>query len=276
MSINKTESLVIDDYVIDSIIEKDKPRRIECGYTDNYSQFRDYFANRVLDEKRAQEMAKDILKYGNFSSVPCIREFDTLVKWDGQHVFRACVIAKVPVNYDVYNRVPEEVLILKNKHTKQWTMTAFHKHFLKRNLPFSVKVEKFMKISEELLGKRIELTATLRMLGGAYSNKKYKSGKFIITRREHANTVLKYLTDYKEWVRFPADSKFVQALNEIVKTGLYDHTVMKSKSYKAYGIINSPLRLEDTIRQIQECYNYGRKATNKVDFLTACGYRNAR
>ena len=52
--------------------------------------------------------------------------------------------------------------------------------------------------------------------------------------------------------------------------------IMKNKSYKAYGIINSTLRMEPTIRQIQDCYNYGRKKTNHVDFLTACGYRNAR
>ena len=51
---------------------------------------------------------------------------------------------------------------------------------------------------------------------------------------------------------------------------------MQNKSYKAYGLINSPLRMEDTIRQIDECYNYGLKKSNRVDFLTACGYRNAR
>mgnify|MGYP003154117566 FL=1 len=82
--------------------------------------------------------------------------------------------------------------------------------------------------------------------------------------------------DFKEWVRFPADSKFVQSLSEIVKTGLYDHSVMKNKSYKAYGLINSPLRQEDTVRQIQDCYNYGRKKDNHVNFLEALGYRNAR
>jgi len=51
---------------------------------------------------------------------------------------------------------------------------------------------------------------------------------------------------------------------------------MKNKSYKAYGLINSPLRQEDTVRQIQDCYNYGRKKDNHVNFLEALGYRNAR
>ena len=276
MNNKTTERIIIDSYLTDNIISPDKPRRIQCGQTDDYSQFEDYFGNRDLDEKRSQEIANDIILYGNISSISTVREGSMLLTWDGQHVFRACVIAGVPVNYDVYDKVPEDVLILKNKHTKQWTLNAFHKHCLKRRIPVASRIERFMVRSKELLGKRIELTATLRMLGGAYSNKKYKSLNFKITQQGHTNTMLEYLTDYKEWVRFPADSKFVQALNEIVKTGLYDHDVMKNKSYKAYGLINSPLRLEDTVRQIQECYNYGRKKIKHVDFLTACGYRNAR
>ena len=270
------ERVTIDSYLTDSIVDPDKPRRIQCGVTDNFTQFEDYFGNRNLNEKRALEIGNDILRYGNISTISTVREGSKLLVWDGQHVLMGCIATNSPVNYDVYDKVPDNVLTLKNKHTKQWTLSAFHQHFLRRKFPISLRVERFMVKSEDLLGKRIELTATLRMLGGAYSNKKYKSGDFKISHQEHANTMLEYLTDYKDWIRFPADSKFVQALSEVVKTDMYDHKIMKNKSYKAYGLINSPLRLEDTVRQIQECYNYGRRTENKVDFLFLCGYRNAR
>ena len=270
------EEITIDSYLSDSIIEPDKPKRIECGVTDNFTQFEDYFGNRDLNEKRALEIGNDILLYGNISAISTIREGNKLLVWEGQHVLRGCIATGIPVNYDVYDKVPENILTLKNKHTKQWTLNQFHQHFLKRKFPVSLRVERFMVKSKELLGKRIELTATLRVLGGAYSNNKYKANMFRITHQEHANTIMEYLTDYKDWIRFPADSKFVQCLNEIVKTGLYEHSVMKNKSYKAYGLINSPLRTRETIKQIQDCYNYGRKTDNRVDFLTACGYRDAR
>ena len=276
MNNTTTDRITIDSYFTDSMIDPDKPKRIQCGVTDNFSQFKDYFGNRDLNEKRALEIGSDILKYGNISAISTVREGNKLLVWEGQHVLRGCKATGTPVNYDVYSKVPENILILKNKHTKQWTLNAFHLHLLKRKFPIPMRIERFMFKSEDLLGKRIELTATLRMLGGAYSNKKYKAGEFKITHMEHANTMLDYLTDYKDWIRFPADSKFVQALSEVVKTGLYDHSVMENKSYKAYGIINSPLRLEATIKQIQECYNYGRNNESNVDFLTACGYRNAR
>ena len=270
------DSIDIDSYLTDSIVSPNKPRRIQCGITDDFSQFEDYFGNRNLNEKRALEIGNDIVKYGNISSISTVREGSKLLVWDGQHVLNGCRATREPVNYDVYDKVPDDILILKNKHVRQWPLKEFHEHCLKRKFPTPIKVEKFMRKSEGLLGQRIELTATLRMLGGAYSNKKYKARNFRITHLEHANMMLEYLTDYKEWIRFPADSKFVQSLNEVVKTGLYNHKVMQNKSYKAYGLINSPLRMEDTIRQIDECYNYGLKKSNRVDFLTACGYRNAR
>ena len=276
----ETSKVTIDSYITNSTawktILEDKPRRIECGVTDNYSQFEDYFGNRVLNTKRALKIGEDMITYGNISAISTVRVNGKLQVWDGQHVLTACISVGVPVNYDVYDKVPENILILKNKHTKQWTLTAFHNHCIDMKFPVSMKIERFMAKSEKMLGKRVELTATLRMLGGAYSNQIYKNNEFKITHQEHADTMLEYLVDYKEWIRFPADSKFVQALNEIVKTGLYDHKVMQKKSYKAYGLINSPLRASDTVRQIQDCYNYGRRTENKVDFLTACGYRDAR
>ena len=266
----------IDSYLVDTALRPDKPKRIQCGITDDFTQFVDYFGNRTLNQKRAIAIGGDIVKYGNISSISTVREGFKLLVWDGQHVLNGCIATGEPVNYDVYDKVPENILTLKNKHTKQWTLNAFHEHFCRRKFPISLRIERFMVKSKELLGKRIELTATLRMLGGAYSNQKYKNNKFKITHMGHANRMIEYLIDYKDWIRFPADSKFVQALNEIVKTGLYDHKVMQNKAYKAYGLINSPLRNRDTVRQIQDCYNYGRNKKNHVNFLLACGYRDAR
>ena len=165
---NRMERRVtIDSYLTDNIISPDKPRRIECGVTDNFSQFKDYFGNRTLNEKRALEIGNDILVYGNISSISTVRDGRKLLIWDGQHVLRGCIATGNPVNYDVYDKVPDNVLVLKNKHTKQWTLEAFHKHFLKRKSPVSLRIERFMAKSKDLLGKRIPLTATLRMLGDA-------------------------------------------------------------------------------------------------------------
>lgn len=275
MDNKRTELLTIDSYLTDSIITEDEPKRIECGVTDDYTAFRDYFGNRVKNLKRAMLISGEMKEHGNFSAVSCIRDsLGFLLVWDGQHVLEAAIKAGKHVNYDVYNKVPDDILILKNKYTKQWTLGNFHQHGLKRNFPESLKVDKFMRKSKRVLGKTIELTASLRLLGNKYSNQAYKSNSFKIAKDNKSDLILSYLKDYSEHVEFSTSSKFVTSLFKIVKTGLYNHEIMLKQLPKASRKLHNQLRVQDVVHGIQECYNYGRHT--KVDFLLACGFKNAR
>ena len=268
------ELIIINDSLKNMVISSNEPKRIECGVTDNYLLFRDYLANRTLNTKRSTKIGKDMIKYGNFSSVSCIREGDYLWVWDGQHVLDAAKRAGKHVNYDVYDKVPEDIMILKNKHTKQWTLKDFHKHGLERRLSESLKVERFIEQSKRALGSRIELTATLRLLGDKYSNQQYKNGEFKVTSLEYASKVLGYLNNFSEYIDFASDSKFVQSFHKVVRTGLYKHEIMLKRLPKAARKMHRQLTILDIIIGIQDCYNYG--LHNKVDFVTACGMEYAR
>ena len=213
-----TKRMTIDSYLTNTI-SKDKPKRIECGVTDNYSIFKDYFGNRDKNLKRAMLISSDMKKYGNFSTVNCIRDrFGFLLVWDGQHILEAAIKAGIHVNYDVYDNIPDDILILKNKYTKQWTLGNFHKHGLKRNFPETLKVDRFMRKSKKVLGRTIELTASLRILGNKYSNESYKSNVFKVAKDNKSELMLNYLADYSEYIEFNASSKFVTSLFKIVKT----------------------------------------------------------
>jgi len=273
--VNTTNTLLtIDDYLNDTIISTDEPKRIECGVTDDYSIFKDFFGNRNKNLKRAMKISSDMKIYGNFSSVNCIRDGEFLRVWDGQHVLEAAKKAGKHVNYDVYDKVPEDIMILKNKHTKQWTLGNFHKHGLDRNFPETLKVDKFMRKSKRVLGKTIELTASLRLLGNKYSNEAYKAKEFKISVNNKSDLILDYLKDYTEYIEFSASSKFVTSLFTIVNTGLYDHNIMLKQLTKASRKLHNQLRVRDVIQGIQDCYNYG--SHTKVDFMLACGYSNVR
>ena len=268
------ELITIDNSLNDMVISSNEPKRIECGVTDNYLLFRDYLANRTLNTKRSTKIGKDMVKHGNFSSVSCIREGNYLWVWDGQHVLDAAKKAGKHVNYDVYDKVPEDIMILKNKHTKQWTLKDFHKHGLERRLGESLKVERFIEQSKRALGSRIELTATLRLLGDKYSNQQYKNGEFKVVTKGHAIEVLGYLSDFSEYIDFASDSKFVQSFHKVVRTGLYRHKIMLKRLPRAARKMHRQLTILDIIIGIQDCYNYG--SHNKVDFVTACGMEYAR
>ena len=274
MSKIKETQIMIDNYLYDTVIPKGEPRRIECGITDDYSMFKDYFGNRDKNLKRAMLISSDMKKYGNFSSVCCIKDGDFLRVWDGQHVLEAAKKAGKHVNYDVYNSVPEDIMILKNKYTKQWTLKNFHKHGLDWNLSETLKVDAFMRKSKKVLGRTIELTASLRLLGNKYSNQNYKNKEFKIAKNNKAELILSYLKDYTEYIDFSASSKFVTSLFTINNTGLYQHEIMLKQLPKASRKLHNQLRVQDIVLGIQECYNHGRHT--KVDFMLACGFRNAR
>ena len=273
-TVSRNSLVTIDDYLTGTVIPSTEPKRIECGVTDNYSIFKDFFANRNKNLKRAIKISTDMKKYGNFSSVNCVRDGRFLRVWDGQHVLEAAKKAGKHVNYDVYDKVPEDILILKNKHTKQWTLGNFHNHGLDREFPIALKVEQFMNKSKMILGKRIELTASLRLLGNKYSNEAYKSNTFKIAKGNKSELILNYLKDYSGHIDFSASSKFVTSLLLIVNTGLYDHETMVRQLRKASRKLHNQLRVQDVLLGIQECYNYGNH--NKVDYMLACGFSSVR
>ena len=273
-TITRNSTLSIDDYLTDTIIPKSEPRRIECGVTDNYSMFKAYFGNRSKNLQRAVKISVDMKKYGNFSSVNCTRFGRYLLVWDGQHVLEAAKKARKHVNYDVYDETPEDILILKNKHTKQWTISNFHNHGLAREFPVTLKVEQFMQKSKRILGRRIELTASLRLLGNVYSNDAYKCRTFKIAKDNKANLILNHLRDYSKHIDFSANSKFATSLLLIVNTGLYDHNIMLKQLEKASRKLHNQLRVRDVVLGIQDCYNYGRHS--KTDFMLACGFSSVR
>ena len=271
---SRNSLLTIDDYLTVTIISANEPKRIECGVTDNYDMFKDFFGNRSKNLKRAEKISTEMKTYGNFSSVQCIRDGRFLLVWDGQHVLEAAKKAGKHVNYDVYDKVPEDILILKNKYTKQWTLGNFHNHGLDREFPESLKVEQFMQKSKRVLGKRIELTASLRLLSNVYSNEAYKGRTFKIAKGNKSDLILGYLKDYSKHIDFSASSKFCTSLLNVVNTGLYDHKVMLKQLNKASRKLHNQLQVRDVVYGIQECYNYGRH-TN-VDFMLACRFYNVR
>ena len=273
-TITSNSRISIDDYLAETIIPKEGPKRIECGVTDDYSMFKSFFGNRKKDIKRAIKISADMKKYGNFSTVNCIRKGRFLLVWDGQHVLEAARRAGIHINYDVYNSVPDDILILKNKHTKQWTLGNFHNHGLERGFPETLKVEEFMQKSKRVLGKRIELTASLRLLGNVYSNEAYKSKTFKIADNNKSNLMLNYLKDYSQHIDFYAQSKFVTSLFKVVNTGLYDHSKMLKQFEKASRKLHNQLQVRDVVLGIQECYNYGRHTT--ADFMLACRFYSVR
>ena len=96
----ETSKLTVESFIDHHDIDfsRTDPVRIECGETTDESMFKPYFAQRPLNEARCRKMSKSMKRYGNFSSVQCVRKGGYLYVWDGQHVLRAATIARKAIN----------------------------------------------------------------------------------------------------------------------------------------------------------------------------------
>lgn len=270
----ETGTLTIESFLKSINIADSEPIRVECGITDDYSIFKPFFANRPLNKKRSEIIGRDMVKHGNFSSVQCVRSEDckSLLVWDGQHVLAAAISAGKHVNYDIYDRVPKDILMLKNRNTKQWTLDNFHAHQIDRGSRIAKTVQSFMDLSRRQLGRSIKLTATLRLLSGCYSNQEYKNGTFEIKVADNAHKILGCLKDFAEYIDFVADSKFASSFQMVFNCGLYDHSVMMKRIPKNYKLLHSQLKVIDVVTGIEDCYN-SRSRSKYVDFVSACGLK---
>tara|TARA_R100001530_G_C4288507_1_gene147395 strand:+ start:92 stop:928 length:837 start_codon:yes stop_codon:yes gene_type:complete len=268
----ETSTLTIESFIDSSEYNGTDPIRIECGVTYDESMFKPYFAQRPLDEKRCIKIAKSMKKYGNFSSVDCLRKGKYLYTWDGQHVLRAAVIAGKPINYNVYNKVPEYILSIKNSNTKSWTLQKTHDLFLKMGDEIALEVQDFIDSTSSLFSKPLRLTAALRLLSGTYSNQAYRDRQYSVTEKNKAHKIVRCLADVAKYVTFATDSKFVSSFQSVYNCGLYDHSVMKKRLPSSYMQLHSQLKVIDIVIGIENCYNY-RSRSNHVDFVSACGLK---
>ena len=268
----ETGELTIESFINSSEYSTTDPVRVECGVTTDSSMFKPFFAQRPLNEARCRKMSKSMKVHGNFSAVQCVRKGKYLHMWDGQHVFRSAVLAGKPINYDVYNQVPEYILSIKNGDTKSWTLEKTHNYFLKMGDKTSYEVQDFIDNTSSLFKKPIGLTAGLRLLSGVYSNQNYRDRQYKVTERNKADKIVKCLSDIGKYVYFATDSKFVSSFQLVYNCGLYDHSVMKKRLPKSYMQLHNQLKVIDIVISIENCYNY-RSRSGVVDFVAACNLK---
>ena len=270
----ETSKLTVESFIDHHDIDfsRTDPVRIECGETTDESMFKPYFAQRPLNEARCRKMSKSMKRYGNFSSVQCVRKGGYLYVWDGQHVLRAATIARKAINYDIYDQVPEYILSIKNGDTKAWTLQRTHDYFLKMEDSIASEVQDFIDSTSSLFKNPIGLTAALRLLSGTYSNQNYKDRNYKITQTEKAHKIVKCLGDISKYVYFVTDSKFVSSFQMVYDCGLYDHSVMKKRLPKSYMQLHNQLKINDIVKGIENCYNY-RSRGEHVNFVSACNLK---
>lgn len=152
--------------------------------TTDYSRFKLFKFNRVIDPAQVAVLIKSILELGDiFRPVQCVEIGKYLKVIDGQHLLYACMELEVPVPYIVVN-VPKDALVkyvaLINNTQKNWDLKTYMNCFA----CFSPDYQKLKFLHKEL--SLVSLNVLIMTLSGneTTSTKEFRTGNFTIANRD--------------------------------------------------------------------------------------------
>lgn len=130
--------------------------------TKNYAKFKILDANRNLDEKHAERLAKKIEREGNLTQYFPIIVNENLEVIDGQNRLKALETLEFPVFYTVVRGLTIDSVISLNTGHKNWTWQDFAESHAKRG---NENYQKFLKLMEETSEKRFGVLYIYAALG---------------------------------------------------------------------------------------------------------------
>ena len=248
-------------------IKNERTKFIETGITKNYQMFYSHETQRKKKENSIKNIIESIQEHGVVSAIN-VRPSDTYEGryevYDGQHTLSACKALGVNVVYNVFEDVSNKAMITINgKSRKNWQLEDF--------LHYGVadRMYDYVFLSEMYDKSNIKLTALINMYGGRYSNQSFKKLEWKALTKQRGDDILSYINDLANLynVEHSRHTRFVWGLCDIYDSGLYDHKRMLTQMDKCSKLLKKQANPKDYARNIQEVYNYGLGAKNKVQFI---------
>ncbi len=96
--------------------------------------------NRDIKSKHVRSLAESMLKTkGNTQAIICIEKDGKLYIIDGQHRAKGCILAKLPIKYEIIDRIEElslrQFIVELNIHSMKWTPEVFFRTKAKEGDP---------------------------------------------------------------------------------------------------------------------------------------------
>ena len=238
------------------------------GSTKDYEKFILIKENRAIHEPTVKELVKSIESVGFVSTITVRKSKRHPNKYeviDGQNRLEAAKRIGVEVNYTVYIGLSKSN-ISQLQILKGWGLDDF--------LHYGVEIglSDYIFLNEVRKTNKLPLTALILMFGGGakYSNKEFKSMKWKAISKPAGFHMIECLKDFgRRNVPLWKSARFIWgfALVYNSKTADYDHKRMLRHIDKASMMLTKQASPNDYARNIQQLYNHGVSAKNKVRFV---------
>lgn len=240
--------------------------------TRDYSIFRLSKLNRIVDSDRVQKMY-DTMKKKNL-----LRRFPIVVSSgmeiiDGQARFLAAKELGVPVYYQIAPEMSIEDAPDVNEPSKHWGSQDYLHHWAARGNPHYMILRQFLEKYPW-----VRHSVALAHFFGSSNERNSQIFRLGHYRSEHLgdlDRVVKMAMDFKPYVKFWKDTRFIMALNTLHNFPAYDHKRMLNKMDQIGTRLIRCATIDEYMAVFNAIYNYRTQTQNLVD-LTKYRSESAR
>lgn len=233
-------------------------------WTLDHKRFKLDLANRPIDQRHLAKLIKAIKRKNLLHLYPIIVRRDFFVI-DGQHRVKAAEALGLPVYYIISDQMGIQDASLVNDSTKGWTLYDYLHHWTMLGVSSYKTLKEFHERNSWL-----PINVAARLIcsrGGAQWRTDFNNGIFVADQVELAERVVLMLRDFKKYIDFYADKRFVVAIRGLAQNPNYNHgRMMKKMDYLHMRLIKQP-DTESYYPVITEIYNYRTPEENRVQFV---------
>lgn len=182
---------------------------------------------------------------------------------DGQHRLEAIKELGLPVYAIQENGLTLENVQALNANTKVWSPMDYAKSFSElgnHNYADYINFKKHYKLNHDVL---LQYLALDRPMTGEM----FKQGKLVVPHLERSDALCKKLMDFERFYKRFKIRSFALAFKKVWEHPQYDHERMLLKLNQRPDAITDEALPENYVRQLENLYNHGLSAENKLRFF---------
>lgn len=231
--------------------------------TTSYDSFNYIVSNREISKSHVNKLVKSIQKNNLLHLNPVIVN-PAMEVIDGQHRIAAAEILGVAVYYQIDEKVSKKDLSDLNSVKKNWTTMDYINYWTIEKARGFDQLSKFLSVYPGL-----PPSTALMLLSsdGSRDVKSLKEGVVDVANWDKAVEIADIIVKYRNIIDFAFDRNFILAINKLVNSGLYDHSVMEIKLEKQLRSLVKCATIKQYLDLLEEIYNKG--SHNKVSFRYA-------
>ncbi|MBT0607614.1 ParB/RepB/Spo0J family partition protein [Aequorivita echinoideorum] len=228
--------------------------------TKEYEKFSTILGNRIINEKKVENLMADISKGLNllpYCPVIVFRKDNNLKIVDGQHRFEATKRLELPVHYVECEQLDLKKIASLNSRSDKWKNSDFLECYVRLGIEDYVTLLDFLRKYKIIYSASIDLL----MYGnpkakGSNSMEAFRNGEFEVKFLDKATELVNLTTEIFGRYVFSNDRYLIGAVMELKEAGICDFEVLKNKVSEAPNIMEKKSNIKEYKYLIEQVYNF--------------------